>query len=232
MGGVPRSIIGITRELAALDPERIDVTVVAARRPASVDGLAFRKSRAPRVPRLPNAMFAVQRPFVLRDYDVVHYMDSRPPVTFPLGPRLNAVTQHGFAPLMFSADYCLAPRPHGQRGADPSRRVGDADVHGLRVRARRAARACPARPRIGGRRAPRRRPRPLLPGRRPSRDDARRSRRGSASRAGTSSTCRTINARRTPRVWSRHSRRSHGTIRRRASSSPGEGAEASISSKS
>ncbi|HEV2590284.1 MAG TPA: glycosyltransferase family 1 protein [Gaiellaceae bacterium] len=105
MGGVPRSIIGITRELAALDPERIEVTVVAARRPDSVNGLAFRRSRAPRVPRLPNAMFAVQRPFVLRDYDVVHYMDSRPPVTFPLGARLNAVTQHGFAPLMFSADY-------------------------------------------------------------------------------------------------------------------------------
>ena len=105
MGGVPRSVIGITRELAVLDPDRVSVTVVAAHRPEIVNGLPFRRSRAPRVPRLPNALFAVQRPLTLRDYDVVHYMDSRPPLTFPLGRRLNAVTQHGFAPLMFDGDY-------------------------------------------------------------------------------------------------------------------------------
>ena len=70
-----------------------------------MDGLAFRRSRAPRIPRLPNAMFAVQRPLTLRAYDVVHYMDSRPPLTFGLGARLNAITQHGFAPLMFDGDY-------------------------------------------------------------------------------------------------------------------------------
>jgi alpha-1,3-rhamnosyl/mannosyltransferase len=105
MGGVPRSIIGIVRELAALDREQLEVTVVAARRPELVDGLRFRRSRAPRVPRLPNAMFAVQRPLTLRAYDVVHYMDSRPPLTFGLGGRLNAITQHGFAPLMFDGDY-------------------------------------------------------------------------------------------------------------------------------
>jgi len=105
MGGVPRSIIGITRELAALDPERVRVTVVAARKPDAIDGLPFVRSRTPRVPRLPNALFAVQRPLTLHRFDVVHYMDSRPPLTFPLGPRLNAVTQHGFAPLMFDGDY-------------------------------------------------------------------------------------------------------------------------------
>jgi glycosyltransferase involved in cell wall biosynthesis len=105
MGGVPRSIIGIVRELATLDPERLEVTVVAARRPPVIDGLPFRRSWTPRVPRLPNAMFAVQRPLTLRGYDVVHYMDSRPPLTFPLGSRLNAITQHGFAPLMFDGDY-------------------------------------------------------------------------------------------------------------------------------
>ena len=105
MGGVPRSILGITRELAALDPERVRVTVVAARRPEVINGLPFQRSRTPRVPRLPNAMFAVQRPLTLHRFDVVHYMDSRPPLTFPLGPRLNAVTQHGFAPLMFDGDY-------------------------------------------------------------------------------------------------------------------------------
>jgi glycosyltransferase involved in cell wall biosynthesis len=105
MGGVPRSILGITRELCALDPERLRVTVVAARRPEAIDGMPFMRSRTPRVPRLPNAMFAVQRPLTLHRFDVVHYMDSRPPLTFPLGPRLNAVTQHGFAPLMFDGDY-------------------------------------------------------------------------------------------------------------------------------
>src|SRR5437899_11866783 len=79
--------------------------MVAARRPQLVEVLASRRSWTPRVPKLPNAMFAVQRPLTLRAYDVVHYMDSRPPLTFPLGARLNAITQHGFAPLMFDGDY-------------------------------------------------------------------------------------------------------------------------------
>lgn len=105
MGGVPRSIIGITRELAALDPERLRVTVIAARKPDVINGVPFLRSRTPRVPRLPNALFAIQRPLTLHRFDVVHYIDSRPPLTFPLGPRLNAVTQHGFAPLMFGGDY-------------------------------------------------------------------------------------------------------------------------------
>jgi glycosyltransferase involved in cell wall biosynthesis len=105
MGGVPRSVIGISRELAKLD-DRVELTMVAARRPECVDGMRFVRSRAPRVPRLPNAMFAVQRPFTLRAFDVIHYMDSRPPLTFPLGrARLTAVTQHGFAPLIFDMDY-------------------------------------------------------------------------------------------------------------------------------
>jgi len=104
MGGVPRSVLGVTRELARLDPERIQVTVVAARRPDMINGLPFKRSVAPRVPRLPNAMFALQRPFTLRGYDLVHYMDSRPPLDFWLGPRPTVVTQHGFAALMFG-DY-------------------------------------------------------------------------------------------------------------------------------
>jgi glycosyltransferase involved in cell wall biosynthesis len=105
MGGVPRSVLGVTCELAKLDPDALDVTVVAARRPASVNGLRFQRSRAPRVPSLPNALFALQRPFVLRDFDVVHYMDSRPPLDFALGSVPTVITQHGFAALMFGDDY-------------------------------------------------------------------------------------------------------------------------------
>ena len=105
MGGVPRSVLGVTAELAKLDPDALDVTVVAARRPASINGLPFRRSRAPRVPSLPNALFALQRPFVLRDFDVVHYMDSRPPLDFALGRVPTVITQHGFAALMFGDDY-------------------------------------------------------------------------------------------------------------------------------
>lgn len=105
MGGVPRSVLGVTSELAHLDPDALDVTVVAARRPADIDGIPFRRSRAPRVPSLPNALFALQRPFSLRDFDVVHYMDSRPPLDFPLGRVPTVVTQHGFAALMFGDDY-------------------------------------------------------------------------------------------------------------------------------
>src|SRR5919201_607787 len=52
---------------------------------------------------VPRSVLAIarERPFTLRDYDVVHYRDSRPPVDFPLGRRLNAVTQHGFSVLKF-----------------------------------------------------------------------------------------------------------------------------------
>lgn len=105
MGGVPRSVLGVTSELAQLDPEELEVTVVASRRPTDIDGIPFRRSRAPRVPSLPNALFALQRPFSLRDFDVVHYMDSRPPLDFPLGRVPTVVTQHGFAALMFGDDY-------------------------------------------------------------------------------------------------------------------------------
>lgn len=105
MGGVPRSVLGVTSQLAQLDPEALEVTVVAARRPTGINGIAFRRSRAPRVPSLPNALFALQRPFSLRDFDVVHYMDSRPPLDFPLGRVPSVVTQHGFAALMFGDDY-------------------------------------------------------------------------------------------------------------------------------
>ena len=105
MGGVPRSVLGVTSELAQVDPEALEVTVVAARRPSGINGIPFRRSRAPRVPSLPNALFALQRPFSLRDFDVVHYMDSRPPLDFPLGRVPTVVTQHGFAALMFGDDY-------------------------------------------------------------------------------------------------------------------------------
>ncbi len=101
MGGVSRSVLGVTRELARLDPERVEVTLVARGRPAGIDGIPFRKSFSPRVPKLPDALFALQRPFTLNDFDVVHYMDSRPPFDFPLGRSPKAVTQHGFAALMF-----------------------------------------------------------------------------------------------------------------------------------
>jgi glycosyltransferase involved in cell wall biosynthesis len=105
MGGVGRSVLGVTRELARLDPRRIEVTVVAHRSPDLNEGIRFQRSFAPRTPKLPRAMFALQRPFTLRGHDVIHYIDSRPPIDFPLGPRLNVVTQHGFAALMFGSDY-------------------------------------------------------------------------------------------------------------------------------
>jgi glycosyltransferase involved in cell wall biosynthesis len=105
MGGVARSVVGVTRELAQLDPRRLEVTIVASTPPDRLPGVRFRRSWAPRVPKLPDSLFALQRPFVLGGYDVVHYMDSRPPLDFPLGRRLNVVTQHGFAPLIFGEDY-------------------------------------------------------------------------------------------------------------------------------
>jgi glycosyltransferase involved in cell wall biosynthesis len=101
MGGVARSILGITRELARLDPARLELTIVAARRPETIDGIPFRRSVSPRVPKIPGAIFALQRPFTLRGYDIVHYMDSRPPLDYPLGRGLNVVTQHGFSTLTF-----------------------------------------------------------------------------------------------------------------------------------
>jgi glycosyltransferase involved in cell wall biosynthesis len=102
MGGVARSVLNVTRELARLDPERVAITVVASRRPETIDGIAFRSSFAPRVPRLPDSLFALQRPFTLRDFDLVHYMDSRPPLDFPLGRVPTVVTQHGFGGLTFA----------------------------------------------------------------------------------------------------------------------------------
>jgi glycosyltransferase involved in cell wall biosynthesis len=103
MSGVSRSILGICHELARLDPSRVSVTVVARRRPSSINGLPYMRSFAPRVPRLPNSLFALQRPLTLRSFDIVHYMDSRPPFSFPIGPSLNVVTQHGFAALLYDA---------------------------------------------------------------------------------------------------------------------------------
>ncbi len=105
MGGVPRSVLGVTSQLAQLGPEALEATVVATRRPTGINGIPFQRSRAPRLPSLPNALFALQRPFSLRDFDVVHYMDSRPPLDFPLGRVPTVVTQHGFAALMFGDDY-------------------------------------------------------------------------------------------------------------------------------
>jgi glycosyltransferase involved in cell wall biosynthesis len=101
MGGVARAVLGVTRELAQLAPDRLAVTVVAARKPESINGLAFRRSFTPRVPKLPDSLFALQRPLTLRGFDIVHYMDSRPPLDFPVGRSYNVLTQHGFAPLLF-----------------------------------------------------------------------------------------------------------------------------------
>src|SRR6266498_1994500 len=70
MGGVARSVLEITRELARLDPNRIELTVVARNRPPALDGIRFRRSFSPRVPKIPGAIFALQRPLTLRDYDV------------------------------------------------------------------------------------------------------------------------------------------------------------------
>ena len=101
MGGVARSVAGILRELATLDPERLEITVVAARRPPDLHGARFRRAFAPRVPKLPDSIFALQRPFTLRGFDLVHYIDSRPPLDFPLGRIPKVITQHGFASLTF-----------------------------------------------------------------------------------------------------------------------------------
>ena len=54
MGGVARAVLGVTRELAQLAPDRLAVTVVAARKPESINGLAFHRSFTPRVPKLPD----------------------------------------------------------------------------------------------------------------------------------------------------------------------------------
>jgi glycosyltransferase involved in cell wall biosynthesis len=101
MGGVARSVLGVTRELAQLDPDRIEVTVLARRHPAGIDDIAFRRSFSPRLPRFPGSVFAFQRPLTIRGFDVVHYIDSRPPFDFALGGALNVVTQHGFSTLTF-----------------------------------------------------------------------------------------------------------------------------------
>jgi glycosyltransferase involved in cell wall biosynthesis len=101
IGGVSRSVGAIVSELACLDPERLQVTVVASRHPLGLDGIPFKRSFAPWVPKLPNSLFALQRPFTLRDFDLVHYMDSRPPLDYPLGRTPKVITQHGFSVLTF-----------------------------------------------------------------------------------------------------------------------------------
>src|SRR4051794_35781067 len=105
MGGVARSVQGILDELAHLDPTRLEVTVVARRRPGSINGMRFQRSFAPKVPKLSDAIFALQRPLTLRGYDVVHYIDSRPPLDFAVGRTRQVITQHGFAMLMWPEDY-------------------------------------------------------------------------------------------------------------------------------
>src|SRR5438105_1152163 len=101
MGGVARSVWCLVNELARMPEDRVRMTLVARDRPGEANGLPFSRSFAPTVPKLPGAVFALQRPFTLRDYDIVHYIDSRPPLDFPLGPKVNIVTQHGFATLTF-----------------------------------------------------------------------------------------------------------------------------------
>src|SRR4051794_30621820 len=105
MGGVARSVRGILDELGTLDPKALEVTVVARRRPDCINGMRFQRSAAPRVPKLSDAIFALQRPLTLRGYDVVHYIDSRPPLDFAVGRARQVVTQHGFAMLMWPEDY-------------------------------------------------------------------------------------------------------------------------------
>jgi glycosyltransferase involved in cell wall biosynthesis len=109
-GGVSRSILAIARELSSLDPTRVRITVVARRRPPRLGELPFRRSFSPRVPRLPGSVFAVHRPLTLRGYDIVHYMDSRPPLDFPLGRTITAITQHGFAPLVLQCEMTVNRR--------------------------------------------------------------------------------------------------------------------------
>jgi len=101
MGGVARSVRGVVDELVKLDPSSLEVTVVARARPDDLGDIAFRRSAAPWVPRFPGHVFAFQRPLTLRDFDVVHYMDSRPPLNFGMGPARTVVTQHGFGTLLF-----------------------------------------------------------------------------------------------------------------------------------
>jgi glycosyltransferase involved in cell wall biosynthesis len=109
-GGVSRSILAITRELSRLDSNRVRITVVARRRPPSIGELPFRRSFSPRVPRFPGSVVAVHRPLTLRGYDIVHYMDSRPPLDFPLGRTITAITQHGFAPLVLKGEMTVNRR--------------------------------------------------------------------------------------------------------------------------
>jgi glycosyltransferase involved in cell wall biosynthesis len=110
MGGVARSVSALVAELAALDPGRLELTVVASRRPAMVDAARFQRAFAPRVPKLPDSLFALQRPFTLRHFDLVHYMDSRPPLDFPLGRIPKVITQHGFAALTFDKELAVRRR--------------------------------------------------------------------------------------------------------------------------
>lgn len=109
MGGVARSVHGVLCELAKLDPDRLEVTVVAHAKPDSIGDIPFRRSLAPRVPRFPGWVFALQRPFTLRDYDIVHYIDSRPPLDLAFGKPVKVVTQHGFSALTFGPAHA-APR--------------------------------------------------------------------------------------------------------------------------
>lgn len=109
-GGVSRSIRAIAHEVATLDPNRVRVTVVARRRPEGLGQIPFRRSLSPRVPRFPGSVFAFQRPLTLRRFDVVHYMDGRPPLDFPLGQTVTAITQHGFAPLALQTELSVDKR--------------------------------------------------------------------------------------------------------------------------
>lgn len=110
MGGVARSVSAIVRELTRLDPNRLEVTVVASSHLPALEGVTFRRSFAPWVPKLPNSLFALQRPFTLRDFDLVHYMDSRPPLDFPIGRTPKVITQHGFSVLTFGGPMQAARR--------------------------------------------------------------------------------------------------------------------------
>ena len=101
MGGVKRSVIGLAQALSALDARDLRLTVLARRPPSDEIGVPVHHSFSPRVPRLPKGPFALQRPLTLRRYDVVHYVDSRPPFTLGLARRPSIVTQHGFATLAF-----------------------------------------------------------------------------------------------------------------------------------
>jgi glycosyltransferase involved in cell wall biosynthesis len=105
MGGVSRSVLCLMQELDELDPAGIEVTLVARSRPEGTDGYAFRKSFSPRLKIIPGSVLALQRPFTLRDFDVVHYIDWRPPFDLRLARNASVVTQHGIAPLLIEEDY-------------------------------------------------------------------------------------------------------------------------------